>query len=199
MQRAGVGRCGLQVCVFCSSSDAVDGLYREQGRRLGELLGRCGHDLVYGGAGTGLMRAVAEGAASQGARVTGIMPRAMVEYGLAFDRLDELVVTASMAERKAEMERRADAFMVLPGGFGTLEELFEVLVAKQLGDLRAPVLLVNVRGYWDRLVTVMEQFYALRFAKEDFRALYLVCGDVEEAVARLDDLPPTEALPAKWF
>jgi len=189
----------VRVCVFCSSSDAVDGCYRDAALRLGEQLGAAGHELIYGGAGTGLMRAVAKGAASQGAHVTGIMPRRMVDYGLAYEGLDDLVVTESMAERKTEMERRADAFVVLPGGFGTLEELFEVLVAKQLGELRAPVLLVNVRGYWDRLLDVMEQFYALRFAKEAFRALYAVCDDADEVVARFEDDSPAEALPDKWF
>lgn len=187
------------MCVFCSSSDAVDGAYLDQARRLGELLGRAGHDLVYGGARTGLMRAVAEGAAAQGAHVMGVMPRAMVGYGLAYEGLDDLVVTANMAERKAQMERRADAFIVLPGGFGTLEELFQVLTAKQLGEIRAPVLLVNVNGYWDKLLAVMEQFYALRFAKEDFRALYEICDDIEQAVARLNEPAADRAMPPKWF
>jgi cytokinin riboside 5'-monophosphate phosphoribohydrolase len=189
----------LRICVFCSSSDAVDGIYLKSAQRLGALLARNGHDLVYGGAATGLMRAVAEGAAENGAHVLGIMPRAMVEYGLAFDGLDDLIVTETMAERKAEMERRADAFLALPGGFGTLEELFQVLVEKQLGDISAPVLLVNLNGYWDRLLEVLEQFYALHFAKEDFRALYAVCSDVEGAVACLSEARNDTALPPKWF
>ena len=189
----------MRVCVFCSSSDAVDGVYVESARRLGVLLAQSGHNLVYGGAATGLMRAVAEGAADTGAHVLGIMPRAMVDYGLAFDGLDELIVTETMAERKAEMERRADAFVVLPGGFGTLEELFQVLVGKQLGSIRAPVLLVNLHGYWARLLHAMELIYALRFAKEDFRALYDVCADVADAVARLSEPESNRELPPKWF
>ncbi|MGC9360316.1 MAG: LOG family protein, partial [Anaerolineae bacterium] len=99
----------------------------------------------------------------------------------------------------AEMERRADAFIVLPGGFGTLEEFFQVLVGKQLGDIRAPVLLVNLYGYWEKLLEVLEQFYALRFAKEDLRALYDVCADAEDAVARLNEPASDTALPPKGF
>jgi len=189
----------LRVCVFCSSSDAVDGGYLDQARRLGELLGRAGHDLVYGGARTGLMRALAEGAVAHGAHVMGVMPRAMVDYGLAYEGLDELVITDNMAERKAQMARLADAFIVLPGGFGTLEELFQVLTAKQLAEIQAPILLVNVNGYWNKLLALMEQFYALRFAKEDFRMLYEVCDDVEQVVARLNAPPARDALPPKWF
>jgi len=193
----------LRVCVFCSSSDAVDSMYVDKARRLGALLARGGHVLVYGGAATGLMRAVAEGAVEHGAHVLGIMPRAMpramVEYGLAFDGLDQLVVTETMAERKAEMERQADAFIVLPGGFGTLEELFQVLVEKQLGVIQAPVLLVNLYAYWGKLLDVMEQIYSLKFAKEDFRALYEVCEDVDDAVARLSEPGMHRKLPSKWF
>jgi len=189
----------LRVCVFCSSSDAVDGMYVDKARRLGALLARGGHVLVYGGAATGLMRAVAEGAVEHGAHILGIMPRAMVEYGLAFDGLDQLVVTETMAERKAEMERQADAFIVLPGGFGTLEELFQVLVEKQLGVIQAPVLLVNLYAYWGKLLDVMEQIYSLKFAKEDFRALYEVCEDVDDAVARLSEPGIHRKLPPKWF
>jgi len=184
------------ICVYAASSDTVDSVYREAAAELGADAARRGMTLVYGGAHVGLMRAAAEAAQSAGGPVIGVIPRAIEERGLAHGGADELHITRDMRERKAEMERRADAFIALPGGFGTLEELAEILVLRQLRYHAKPIVLLNTAGFYDPLLALFEHFYESRFAKPEHRALYAVATTPAEALDRAAE-PPTE-LPEKW-
>jgi cytokinin riboside 5'-monophosphate phosphoribohydrolase len=188
----------VRVTTYCSSSAAIDERYSVAARAYGDALGSAGHELVYGGTCVGLMGTVASAVRGAGGRVTGVLPQLMVDRGLADDACDELVVTDTMGRRKDEMIRRADAFVALPGGLGTLEELLEVLTLKQLGYHRAPIVLLQVDGFWDGLLAFFEELFAAGFAKPAYRALYHVADDVDEllgAVAR----PPEDDLPTKWY
>ncbi|WP_052669510.1 TIGR00730 family Rossman fold protein [Nitriliruptor alkaliphilus] len=188
----------MRITTYCSSSEAVDAAYTEAAHRYGSALGAAGHELVYGGTSVGLMGTVAASTRAAGGRVSGVLPQLMFDRGIADDACDELVVTETMSDRKHEMITRADAFVALPGGFGTLEELLEVLTLKQLGYHRKPIVLLQVDGFWDGLLTFFEELYARAFAKPEYRRLYHLAADVEdllELVAR----PPEVDLPTKWY
>ena len=173
------------VCVFCSSSDKVDAAYFEAARQLGRLLARDRYTLVYGGGKIGLMGALALATREHGGRVVGIIPRSMVDQELAYQEADELILTDTMRQRKATMDERADAFIVLPGGFGTLEELLEALTLRQLRYHVKPILMVNLNGFFDRLLAVFEQLIEDRFAKPHHRSSYQVVPDPQAAVTFL--------------
>jgi uncharacterized protein (TIGR00730 family) len=154
----------LSVCVFCSSAGGLPEVYRAAARELGaELAGR-GHRLVYGGGNVGLMGEVARSVHDHGGTVIGVIPQGLVDRELAYDPADELLVTTTMRERKAEMDARADAFVALPGGFGTLEELLEVLTLRQLRLHDRPIVLVNVAGYWDPFLSMVADMVDQGFA-----------------------------------
>ncbi|MHB1296558.1 MAG: LOG family protein [Anaerolineae bacterium] len=186
------------MCVYCSSSSAVDPVYAAAARALGAELALRGHSLVYGGTVSGLMGALARAAQEAGAHVTAVIPRRLQELGVAYDLADELVVTETMGERKAVMAARADGFVSLPGGFGTLEELLEILTLKQLGYLAGPVTLLNVNGFYEPLLAFFERLYAERFAKPAFRQLYGVAADAPAALSYLEDYTEVD-LPSKLF
>ena len=188
----------MRICVYCSSSSAIDGAYVQAARQLGQIIGERGHSLIYGGANVGLMGALAREAKACGAHVVGVIPQKLVKYGLAEEEADELIITVTMAERKAIMEERAEAFVALPGGFGTLEELAQVITLKQLRFLRGPIAIVNTQGFYDHLLAHMERMYDQQFARAEYRQLYRVATSPGEAVTYVeqrleDDLPP------KWF
>ena len=154
----------LSVCVFCSSADGLPEEYRSAARDLGAELARRGHRLVYGGGNVGLMGEVARSVHSHGGTVVGVIPQGLVDRELAYDPADELLVTQTLRERKAEMDARADAFVALPGGFGTLEELLEVLTLRQLRLHDRPIVLVNVAGYWDPFLAMVADMVDQGFA-----------------------------------
>ncbi|MTV24976.1 TIGR00730 family Rossman fold protein [Nitriliruptoraceae bacterium ZYF776] len=188
----------MRVTTYCSSSEAVDDRFTAAAFRYGEGLAAAGHELVYGGTAVGTMGTIAASVRAAGGRVTGVIPQLMVDRGIADERCDELVVVDSMGERKREMIGRADAFVALPGGFGTVEELLEVLTLKQLGYHRKPIVLLQVEGFWDGLLAFFDELYARDFAKPEYRRLYHVADDVRgvlDAVAA----PPEGDLPTKWY
>ena len=188
----------MRVATYTSSSDAVDERYRAAARAYGTALAEARIGLVYGGTALGLMGDIADAVRAAGGEVTGVLPQLMADRGLADEACDELVVTATMAERKREMVARADAFVALPGGFGTLEELFEVLTLKQLGYHRAPIVLFDVDGFWDGLLTFFDQLYAEAFAAEVYRGLYHVTADLDDLLGTVTR-PSSEQLPTKRF
>ncbi len=143
------------VCVFCGSSDGGRAAYTDAARAVGRTLARRGLTLVYGGSNVGMMRQLANAALEAGGRVVGVIPDQLVGRELAHRGLTELHVVGSMHERKALMVRLSDAFLALPGGFGTLDELFEVLTWAQLGLHHKPCALLNVDGYFDSLVDLI--------------------------------------------
>jgi uncharacterized protein (TIGR00730 family) len=172
----------LSVCVFCASAGGLPEVYHAAARDLGaELAGR-GHRLVYGGGNVGLMGEVARSVHEHGGTVVGVIPQGLVDRELAYHPADELLITTTMRERKAEMDARADAFVALPGGLGTLEELLEVLTLRQLRLHDRPIVLVNVAGYWDPFLSMAADMVDQGFAPLGEGALFQVAKTPAEAV-----------------
>lgn len=182
---------GKSVCLFCGSSEAVQPEYLEAARSFGEATAKAGWRLVYGGGGVGLMGASARAAHGAGGRVLGVMPGFLRSRERLFDEVETLVVP-SMHERKTIMYDQSDAFVVAPGGVGTLEEAIEVLSWKRL-DLHAkPVIFLNLNGFWNALLAVMEHSIEEGMTPASFRKAWVVCDTVAEAIDAVraaDDLP----------
>ena len=176
----------MNVCVFCASSGLVPPEYVEAGQQLGTWIGAQGHTLVWGGCNVGLMDVVGQAAQAAGACTVAVLPRFLVERGLAFARADEQVITATMAERKEVMRRRAGAFVALPGGIGTWEEVLEVLALKKLGQLERPIVLANVRGYFDPLLAQVRRSLDEGFSPPDLEGLFRVARTAAEIPQHLD-------------
>jgi cytokinin riboside 5'-monophosphate phosphoribohydrolase len=188
----------VRITTYCSSSEAIDDRFAALAHAYGTTIGEAGHELIYGGTSVGLMGVVARAVRAAGGRVTGVLPELMIERGIEDPDCDELVVTEGMGGRKQEMIARADAFVALPGGFGTLEELLEVLTLKQLGYHRRNIVLLDIDGFWDGLLAFFEQLYDAGFARPEYRRLHAVAGDVDELLD-LVALPPESDLPTKWY
>src|SRR5688572_16276008 len=185
------------VCVYCSSSAAVDRAHVTVAGELGAALAERGEVLVWGGATVGLMGEVARAARAAGGVTIGVIPESLQAVEIADPAADELVVTPDMLTRKAELAKRADAFVALPGGFGTLEELLEQLTARLLGFHDKPIVLADVDGFWQPLLALFEHLYRERFARPESRAAYAVSTDVGGILAALD--AGAAALPTKWL
>jgi uncharacterized protein (TIGR00730 family) len=170
------------VCVFCASAEGESREYMEQARVMGQAIAGRGHGLVYGGATVGTMGAVADATLQAGGEVVGVIPGMLMERELGHARLTELHVVGTMHERKALMASRADAFVALPGGFGTLDEFIEILTWAQLRIHQKPCVLVNVLGYYDGLLTFLDTAVERRFLKPANRMLIRVARDVNEAL-----------------
>lgn len=188
----------MRFTAYTSSSDAVDQRYRAAARAVGYRIGERGDALVYGGTDVGLMGVLAAATREAGGHVTGVLPQLMAERGLADHACDELLVTDGMGDRKRAMYERADAFVALPGGLGTMEELLEVLTLKQLGYHDRPIVLLDVDGFWQPLLEVFAHLFEQGFAKPEYAALWHVAGTVEELFAHVDGYE-SAGLPAKWF
>ena len=180
----------MNICIYGASGDRLDAAYFEAARALGRELGRRGHSLLFGGGAHGLMGACAEGAAETGAEIVGIAPRFFDEPGVLFAGCTRFVWTESMRERKAAMEDGADAFVVLPGGIGTLEEFFETLTLKQLGLHGKPIALLNTRGYFDALRALLEQAAEGGFMSRGCLKLCAFCTEPEEALGYVETAEP---------
>lgn len=186
------------LCVYCASSDRLDPKYPEAAQRVGAEIARRGWTLVYGGGKTGLMGAVARGAKGAGGTVVGVIPEFMKARELAFDEADELITVLTMRERKMLMETRADAFLALPGGWGTLEEIMEILTLKQVDVLQKPVVLFNQDGYYDELLAFFERMIRDKFMRESIRRQYAVADSVEGVFRALENWQ-TEPVESKWW
>jgi uncharacterized protein (TIGR00730 family) len=176
----------VRICVYCGSRRGDDPRFVQAAVDVGQHLARGGHELVYGGGRVGLMGALADAALAAGARVTGVIPRALLDREVGHTGLTELIVVQTMHQRKLAMAERADAFVALPGGIGTLEELYEMWSWRQLGYHDKPVALLNVAGYYDPLLAFMRAGVAAGFVAERHHALLLVEDDVASLIARLD-------------
>lgn len=175
-----------RVCVFAGSSDGARPEYREAAQDLGRALVDRQLGLVYGGARLGLMGVLADAVLAAGGRVTGIIPEHLVAREVAHHGLSELHVVTSMHERKARMAAISDGFIALPGGLGTLEELFEVLTWAQLGLHGKPCGLLNVRGYFDGLLAHIDRSIAEGFVRSDSRRLLLVSGHADALLGQCE-------------
>ena len=174
-----------RVCVFCGSASGARLSYRRAAARLGEALARGGLGLVYGGGSIGLMGVLADAALAAGGEVVGVIPRALYRKEVAHMGLTRLHVVASMHARKAKMAEMADAFLAMPGGLGTLEELAEVLTWSQLGLQVKPCGLLDVAGYWRPLIRLLDHAVAERFLRPEHRRLVVVDRGPERLLARL--------------
>lgn len=175
----------MQVCVYCSSSNNIPEHFFAAARALGAGMARAGWTLVYGGGSVGLMGAVAQAVQQGGGRVVGIIPQALLDREVGFLEADELIVTTTMRERKRLMDESADVFVTLPGGFGTLEELLEIMTLRQLAYHDKPIVIVNLDGYFDPLLEQFDRIFAQGFTHDRYRDLYQVVGDIDEALALL--------------
>ena len=173
------------VAVFCASADGADPVYRAAAAELGQKLAARKIGVVFGGAKVGLMQAVAQGALAAGGRVIGVIPTVLVELEVAHDGLTELHVTDTMHTRKAMIGERSDAFVALPGGFGTFEEMFEVLAWQTLKLHAKPVLVLNTNGFYDKLLAFLDECVEQGMLTQEKREILLVARTVDEALALL--------------
>jgi uncharacterized protein (TIGR00730 family) len=187
----------MRVCVFCGSSRGVQPAYAATAADLGTTLAAKGIDLVYGGGHVGLMGVVADAALAAGGAVTGVMPQALVAKEIAHPGLTELRVTASMHERKAVMAELADAFIALPGGLGTFDELCEILTWGQLGLHAKPVVLLDVEGFWTPFGALLDGAVAAGFLRPVHREMAHVATSVGDTLALLESPPPPPV--HKWI
>lgn len=187
----------MHITVFSSSSDAIDPAFFAIATELGRTIAQRGDSLVYGGTTVGLMGTVARATLENGGKVVGVIPRYLAERGIDFSDC-ELHFTRDLRERKAKMEQLGDAFFVLPGGFGTLEELLEIITLRQLHQHEKAIVILNANGFYDPLLDFFEHIFRQRFAKETTRALYHFAPSVTSAFSYLDSYVPVP-VPTKWF
>lgn len=186
------------LCVYCASSDRLDPKYGVAAAAVGAEIARRRWTLVYGGGNCGLMGAMARSTKAGGGRVVGVIPEFMRERELAFAEADELISVLTMRERKMHMETRADAFLALPGGWGTLEEILEILTLAHLEALRKPIVIYNQDGYYDELLALFARIVREKFMHETIRGKFAVARTVQEAFSLLDNWRPgPEGKP--WF
>jgi uncharacterized protein (TIGR00730 family) len=184
------------LCVYCGSSTGAAPAYRQAAAAIGHLLGENRIDVIYGGGRVGLMGVVADAALAAGGRVVGVIPRHIVEMEVAHEKLSELHVVATMHQRKKMMVDRAEAFLVLPGGLGTLDETFEILTWKQLGLHDRPVVLLNVEGYWDPILAFIDHAVAQGFIRERHARLFQVVDQVDAVIPLLAASAPRQSAPS---
>jgi hypothetical protein len=147
--------------------------------------------MIYGGGKLGLMGVVSRAVHEHGGRVVGVIPEYLVRKGIAYEEADEMIVTETLRQRKAVMESRSDAFFVLPGGFGTMEEVLEILALKQLGRHQFPVVFLNIEKFFEPLIQLFEQIYHYQFALSEFRKAYYLAGDVADSMRYLKAYQPS--------
>jgi uncharacterized protein (TIGR00730 family) len=174
-----------RICVYCGSSPGTSPAYVQAAREFGEILARDGVGLVYGGGSVGMMGEVSQAVLRNGGEVHGIIPEFLVAQEHARPDVQDLIVTRDMHERKQKMFEMADAFVALPGGVGTLEELVEQLTWAQLGRHRKPVLVANIEGFWEPLCALFDHMRALQFIKKEFSFDLLVADRVEDILPML--------------
>jgi uncharacterized protein (TIGR00730 family) len=176
------------LCVYCGSSPGADPAFEEAAKHLGMILAQHHIGLIYGGGSLGLMGALATSVLDFGGKVTGIIPEFLTGKEQVLTRAQEVVVTHDMHERKRIMFERADAFAALPGGIGTLEELVEQLTWAQLGRHRKPIIVVNIKRFWDPLLALLDHMRSLAFIRSELAVEFSVVDRVEHVVPRLSSL-----------
>jgi len=186
-----------RVCVFCGSNSGSDPAYVEAARALGRLLARDGIGLVYGGGSVGLMGEVADAALHAGGEVIGVIPHALWAREVGHRGLTDLRIVETMHERKAMMADLADAFIALPGGLGTLEEIFEIWTWAQLGLHAKPLGFLDVNGFFTPLMVFLDRAVRERFVKEPYRSIALIDSDAEHLLRRFDEWTPPRV--EKWI
>ena len=194
-----------RVCVFASSCNYLEKSYYEAAAEFGELLGEAGYDMVYGGSSLGLMWACAEKVKQQGSKLIGVMPERLHNMGVNTDECVELFITPCMRSRKAKMDELSDAVVALAGGFGTLEELSEMIVQKQLGYNNKPIVILNTNGFYDKLIEFFDEIINQKFARDTAKKLYFVASTPKEVIEYIKNYQPENlaiskiSKPGKFF
>jgi len=178
------------ICVFASSSNYLEDEYYKAASELGTLLGQNGYDITYGGSTLGLMWACASKVKENGGKVYGVMPKKLADMGCKTDNCDEFWLTQGMRERKAQLDKISDGVIALAGGFGTLEELSEMIVQKQLGYNKKPIVILNTNGFYNKLNEFFEEIIEKKFANKNVRSLYFIAKTPQEAIDYLKNYTP---------
>ncbi|HTL29159.1 MAG TPA: TIGR00730 family Rossman fold protein [Tepidisphaeraceae bacterium] len=186
------------VTVYCSSSSVLSPEFYEAGRALGRAIAARKWRLIYGGNCVGLMGELANAVRAQGGQVVGITPQLFIDKGIGDNNCEEFLVAKSMRHRKEMMEERGDAFITMPGGLGTFEEIFEIIVGKQLGYHNKPIVLLNVNEYFAPLLEMIEHGIEQKFIKTKARELYFVAPNVESTIDHIVNYQPKKH-DGKWF
>lgn len=186
-----------RIVVYCGSSAGHDPIYMEQATRLGAALAQRGLTLVYGGAKVGLMGAVADGALNAGGKAIGVLPHFLQQKELAHNGLTELILVDTMHERKTKMNELCDGAIALPGGFGTMEELFEMLTWGQLGLHKKPIGLLNVNGFYDALTALSQNMFEKGFLSAENRDMLLCSNDIGDLLSQMEQYQPPAR--SKWI
>ena len=177
----------MVVCIFGASSATIDEIYINSTYDLGVALAKRGHTLMFGGGGNGLMGAAARGFSAVGQHITGVAPSFFNVDGVLYEKCDEMVYTDTMRDRKKYMEDNSDAFIISPGGIGTYEEFLEVLTLKQLARLSKPIVVFNVNGFFDKLLSVIDDNVRDGFIRPQTPELFKVTADIDEAIAIVEN------------
>ncbi|MCX7615063.1 MAG: TIGR00730 family Rossman fold protein [Clostridiales bacterium] len=178
------------ICVFSSSSNTIDNIYFDAASKLGREIAEREDLLLFGGGHTGLMGACARAVHQNNGKVIGVIPEALNLKGVVYENCDELVVTKGMRERKAKMDHRSDAFIALPGGYGTLEEILEIITLKQLRYHNKPIVILNINGFFNHLLEQFETVIHQQFAKSICCDLYYVTDDVADCINYIENYSP---------
>lgn len=186
------------ICVYSSSSCTIDRCYFQVAEELGKAIALRGDTLLFGGGLIGLMGATAKAVHQHHGKVIGVIPKALNVKGVVYETCDELIVTEGMRERKAIMDARSDAFIALPGGFGTLEELLEIITLKQLKYHNKPIVILNVNDFYNRLLMQFDEIIDKKFAKPESLGLYRVTNNPNEALEYIDSYQPM-IIKEKWL
>lgn len=186
------------ICVYCGANAGFNEAYKQAGQAFAQALGKGGYSLIYGAGNVGLMGIIADEALASGVHVTGVIPTFLKEKEVCHTGIQEVIVTKTMHERKAIMEERSDAFVALPGGFGTLDELAEILTWAQLGLHQKPIALLNVKDYFTPLLRFADHMMKEGFLKEANRSLLIDAGNVETLFQKLENYTPPPST-GKWL
>lgn len=170
------------ICVFCGSSEDLDSIYYQTATELGSLLGQNNYNLIHGAGIIGLMGHLMLAASISGSKVTGVVPERLNRENIVDNKLQELIVTKDMKDRKEYMREKSDAFIALPGGFGTIEELLEVITLKQLKYHQKPIVIINTKDFYSGLLSQFKSFYNNNFANKSYESLYFVADNPLEAI-----------------
>lgn len=178
----------MKICVYCSSCNSIDQSYKQLGTQLGNKIAEKGHVLVYGGATGGLMDAVAEGAAEKQGEIIGVIPEIIILSNRLSKLPTQMIVTADMSERKKRLRHEADIFLVLPGGYGTLDEMFDVIASGTVGEHQKPLICININGFYNNMIILTEQMKAGSFIPKEEKYKPYFVSSIEECFELIEKI-----------
>ena len=184
----------MNICVFGASSEQIDKEYLKTAENLGKRIAQKGHGLVFGAGKYGVMGAAVRGAAAEKGKIIGVTPEFFIDMKVVFEDCTELIVTDTMRERKGIMEDKSDAFIICAGGIGTFEEFFEVLTLKQLRRHSKPIVIYNVKGYYNAMLEMLQNAIDRNFMSDDFNRLFTVADTEEQVFEQIENYSPLYTL-----